>query len=170
MPNRMDSMIAKTKGAAKAVEARMHGLVGVFKTLCEQHAEAGALLERVKRDPDRRAELWPKIRQELVSHEKAELREVYPVLSEHVETRALAVRHDAQASELSMMIDRIHETEMASPRWGEMLDQLIEMVERHVHEEETEIFPRAQDAIGAARARDIEPRFLAVKKQLAASL
>ena len=170
MPSRMDSMISKGMGTAKKMEARLRGLVGVFKTLSEQHGEAFALLRRVQGDASKRVALWPKIRQELLSHEKAELREVYPVLSEHAETRPLALQHDAEASELSMLIDRIHATEISSEEWGLLFDQLVELVERHVQEEEHEIFPRAQEAIGAPRARDIEARFLAAKKQVAAGL
>lgn len=170
MPTHMDSMIAKGTGAVKAVEARLHGLVGVFKTLSEQHGEAGALLKRVKSDPDKRAELWPKIRQELVSHEEGELREVYPVLREHPETRAMADRHQAEAGELSSLIDRIHEAEIASEEWGRFFEQLVRTVENHVQEEEKEIFPKAQQVIGAARAKELEPRFLAAKRQIAATL
>jgi hemerythrin superfamily protein len=163
----MDSIIAKGTGAAHALDARLHGLVGVFTTLSEQHGEVGALLKRVKADPARRAELWPKIRQELVSHEKAELREIYPVLREFPETQVLAERHETEATELSALIDRIHETEMASASWGQLFDRLVGLVQQHVQEEEHEIFPRAQQAIGADRAKELEPRFLAAKKQVA---
>lgn len=170
MPNRMDSMIAKGTGAAKAVEARLRGLVGVFKTLAEEHGEAGALLKRVKNNPAKRADLWPKIRQELVSHEKGELREVYPVLRANPETSALAERHDAEAGQLSALIERIHAADMASDEWGQLFDQLISLVEQHVAEEEHDIFPKAQEAIGADRARELEPRFLATKKQIAGTV
>jgi hemerythrin superfamily protein len=170
MPTRMDSMGSKGAGTAKGVEARLRGLVGVFKTLAEQHGEVSSLLQRVKRDRDKRVALWPKIRQELLSHEKAELREVYPVLSAHSEIRSLALQHDVEANELSMLIDRIHATEISSEEWGGLFEQLIVLVERHAHEEEQEIFPKAQDAIGVAQAKEIEPRFLATKKQVAASL
>jgi len=170
MPNRMDSIIAKGTGTAKAVEARLRGLVGVFKTLAEEHGEVGALLKRVKNDPAKRSELWPKIRQELVSHEKAELREVYPALREHPETSALAERHDAEATELSALIERLHQTDVAAAEWGPMFERLVGLVDHHVEEEEHDIFPKAQEAIGADRAREIEPKFLAVKKQIAGTV
>lgn len=170
MPNRMDSIISKGTGAVKGAEARLRGLVGVFKVLSEEHGEAGALLKRVKRDPAKRGELWPTIRQELVSHEKAELRELYPVLREHEQTRALADRHEAEAGQLSALIDRIDAAELSSADWGHLFDQLVDQVEQHVKEEEGEIFPKAQEVIGAARAKELEPRFLAAKKQIAMAL
>jgi hemerythrin superfamily protein len=160
-------MIAKGSGVVKSMEARLHGLVGVFKTLAEQHGEVGALLKRVKHDAAKRADLWPTIRMELISHEQGELREVYPVLRELPETRALADRHEAEASELSTLIDRINVTPIASEEWGRFFEQLVNMVESHAEEEESDIFPRAQKTIGADRARQLEPKFLATKKQIA---
>lgn len=170
MPNRMDSIISKGKGTMKGAEARLRGLVGVFRVLSEQHGEVTALLHRVKRDAAKRSELWPKIRQELVSHEKGELREVYPVFREHGQLLALAERHEAEASQLSVLIDRIHTTEMPSAEWGQLFDQLVDMVEQHVKEEEGEFFPKAQEVLGGERAKEIERRFLAAKKQLAMAL
>lgn len=172
MPNRVDSIIAKGTGTAKVVEARLHGLVGVFKVLSEQHGEAGALLKRLKSDPSKRAELWPKIRQELTSHEKAELRVVYPVLREYAACRELAERHDQEASELSMQIEHLDSLGgpgALSPAWLAGLDRLLSLVEQHVREEEHEIFPAAMQELGADRAKELEPRFLAAKKELAAA-
>jgi hemerythrin superfamily protein len=170
MPNRMDSMISKGAGVVKGVEARLHGLVGVFKTLSEQHGEAGALLKRVKSDPDKRSELWPKLRQALVSHEKGELAELYPVMREYPELVPLADRHEAEAGQLSTLIERIQATAMSTETWTQLFDRLCELVEQHVNEEQNQIFPKAQDVIGAARAEQIGPVFLATQKQIASSL
>ena len=170
MPNRMDSMISKGAGVVKGVEARLHGLVGVFKTLSEQHGEAGALLKRVKSEPDKRSELWPKIRQALVSHEKGELAELYPVMRAYPELRSFCDRHEAEAGQLSALIERIHATSMSTETWTQLFDQLCEMVERHVQEEQNQIFPKAQEVIGAPRAEQIGPLFLATQKQIAATL
>jgi hemerythrin superfamily protein len=170
MPNRMDSILSKGAGVVKGLEARLHGLVGVFKTLSEQHGEAGALLKRVQGDPDKRSELWPKIRQTLVSHEKAELAEVYPVLREYPELRPLADRHEAEAGQLSTLIERIQATAMSTGTWTQLFEQLCDLVTQHVNEEQNQIFPRAQDVIGAARAEQIGPMFLATQKQIAGSL
>jgi len=153
-----------------AIGARMHGLVGVFKTLAEQHGEVSALLKRVQGDAQKRAELWPKIRQELMSHEQGEMREVYPALRERAETRALADHHDREAGELSALIGQIDATPTSSSEWGALFDQLITKVEHHVQEEEHDIFPKAQDVLGIERAKQLEPRFLAAKQQLAAAV
>lgn len=166
MPNRMDQMISKGAGMMKGVKARLDGLVGVFKTLAEQHGEVSAMLKRLQDKPEKKAELWPEIRRELLSHERGEMREVYPVLRQHVETRTLADVHDQEAAELERLIERIDMA--ATGEWRTLFDQLVDTVIQHANEEEETIFPRALDAIGHKAAKDLEPRFLAAKKQAAA--
>ena len=96
MAHRLDTMISKGAGKVKGVKARLEGLVGVFNTLAEQHTEMKVLLRRLQAAPDRRSELWPEIRRELLSHERAEVREVFSMLRDRAETRAFAEHHDLE--------------------------------------------------------------------------
>lgn len=167
MPNRMDSMLSKGAGMMKGVKARLEGLTGVFKTLAEQHGEVTAMLKRLQSKPEKKTELWPEIRRELLSHERGEMREVYPVLRQHVQTRALAEHHDQEAAEMERLIERLDIA--TADEWRSLFDQLVDTVTHHANEEESEIFPKAQEAIGDQAARDLEPRFLAAKKQVMAT-
>ena len=167
MPNRMDSMLSKGAGMMKGVKARLEGLTGVFKTLAEQHGEVAAMLKRLQSKPEKKAELWPEIRRELLSHERGEIREVYPVLRQHVQTRALAEHHDQEAAEMERLIEQL-DTATADD-WRRLFDQLTDTVIHHANEEENSIFPKAQEAIGDQAAKELEARFLSAKQQLMAS-
>jgi hemerythrin superfamily protein len=166
----MDSMLSHGMGKIKAVKARLSGLVGVFKTLAEQHGEVTALLESANVNDEKFSQLWPMIRRELRSHEQAELREVYSVLRTHDATRELAGHHDAEASQLEQLIARIDELAIGSSERRQVLQTLIETVRHHAREEEGDIFPKAQDAIGKDQAKLLEAKFLAAKRQLAETL
>jgi hemerythrin superfamily protein len=170
MAQNIDNIIAKGTGAAKSVKARVSGLVGVFQTLAKQHGEVSALLARVKSDDGKRAELWPKIRKELLSHEKAEMREVYPALREHGETSALADHHDQEADELEKLIKKIDGLGMSAADWQGPFDELVSMVLAHAEEEEKEIFPVAQEALGDDEVKALDDRFLATQKRFKESL
>ena len=161
MSNRMDHVIARTKGVMKGVKARIGGLSGVFETLEKQHGEALALLEVMRKDPNKRASLWPQIRTLLLAHERAEMRVLYPELRMYDELRPLANQHDAEATELERMIHDVDMTDLASDAWGKLLDRLADNVARHANEEETAIFPRAQDSIGVTRARALDTKLVA---------
>jgi hemerythrin superfamily protein len=167
MPNRMDSMLSKGAGVMKGFKARLEGLTGVFKTLAEQHGQVAAMLKRLQSKPEKKAELWPEIRRELLSHERGELREVYPVLRQHVQTRALAEHHDQEAAEMERLIEQL-DTATADD-WRRLFDQLTDTVIHHANEEENSIFPKAQEAIGDQAAKELEARFLSAKQQLMAS-
>jgi hemerythrin superfamily protein len=170
MANQIDTLLAKGRGKIKAMKARLEGVVGVFKTLTEQHGEVESLLGSVRNDADKRQDLWPKIRTELLSHEGAEVQEVYPVLRAHEPTRALADQHDAEVKEMEQLIGELDATEISSDAWGKLFNRLADTVEAHANEEETEIFPIAQSVLGAERAKQIDGRFLAAKQRIVESV
>jgi hemerythrin superfamily protein len=170
MANHIDILIAKGKGKMRALKARLEGVVGVFKTLTEQHAEIEALLDDVRHDADKRQDLWPKIRTGLLSHERAEVEEVFPALHAEEPTRALADQHDADARELEQLIERLDATEISSDAWGMLFEQLTDTIEALATEEETEIFPVAQAVLGEARSKELDESFRAAEQRIAASV
>lgn len=168
MPNRMDSMLSKGAGKMKGVKARLDGLVGVFQTLAEQHEEVKVLMKRLQDKPEKKPELWPQIRRELLSHERGELREVYPVLRQYTETRARAEHHDQEATEMEQLIEKLDLAQ--SLDWQALYNQLVDAVIHHAEEEEKEIFPRAREVLGDQACKELDARFLAAKKQAASAV
>jgi hypothetical protein len=166
MSNRMDQTIAKTRGVMKGIKERIDGLSGVFETLAKQHGEALSLLDAVRKDASKRVQLWPKIRSELLAHERAEMRVLYPELRMYDELRPLANQHDAEATELERMIHDLDATEIDSSTWGKLLDHLADNIKRHANEEETDTFPRAQDSIGVQRAKQLDAKLAAAHEAL----
>ncbi len=161
-----DNLASQARGAMKDVKAGMKGLSGVFMHLMEEHGKVGSLLKRVKgsSDPKVREELYPTIRQELLSHEKGELAVVYPAIAEFPETAAISAQHAEEAQELEAAIAEVDAQAIRSDAWQRAFDQLVELVESHVDEEESEFFPRAQEALGSDRAEQLLPRYEAAKK------
>jgi len=170
MSNKMDSVVAKGSGKVKGVKARLGGLEGVFKTLASQHGEAKALIDRIKSDPKKRADLWPTLRKELISHERAEMREVYTELREHGETSAIADHHDAEAAELDNLIQQISALDAASDEWARLFATLGDRVIHHATEEEKEIFPKAQSVIGDETTATLDDRYLATQQRVKETL
>ncbi|MGA7616709.1 MAG: hemerythrin domain-containing protein [Thermoanaerobaculia bacterium] len=170
--NRIDEMASNAMGKAKEMKDAATGLKGVFRTLAEQHGEVSALLKRARStdDAEKRAELWRKIRVELLSHERGEMREVYPVLREHAETRSLADHHDREAKELESMISRLDAMSTGSDEWEDLFSEIADTVQHHAREEENEFFPKAQETIGKAEAERLEARFMQTKKRIVSQL
>jgi hemerythrin superfamily protein len=166
MTTSMDKIVSTGKGKLKGVKARLDGLTGIFKTLTAEHGEVSALLERAKDSVERRAELWPTIRAQLLSHERGEIRELYPVLRSMDATAELADHHDAEAKDMEDMILDLDHLPITTDAWGLLFDQLADAVLHHAEEEETEMFPQAQAALGEALTQELDAKFRLTKQQL----
>jgi hypothetical protein len=166
MQNRMTEFGAKTVGKAKGVIAAVKGLSGVFNTLAQEHAEAGSLLKRAKASDsaETRAGLWAEIRVALLSHEKAELEVVYPVLAEYPDLKPFVVAHAKEATALEACIKEIDAINASSGTWKPKLEELIGMVTEHVEEEEKQWFPKAIELIGKDKAEELDPMFLSAQE------
>jgi len=167
MPTHMEKTVSRAMGAAKKAKGTVQGLTGVFKTLMEEHGEVGALLMRVRssKDLQTRARLWGTIRQELLAHEKGELAVVYPMYMQHPAIEPLAVEHNTQASELAALIEIIDDTGLDDRQWTTRFDRLVKLVEKHVHQEESEIFPAGQRVFGG-HTDALEKEYLQFKRTL----
>jgi len=120
----------------------------VFRHLVQEHGEVSALLMRLKLtiDPNHRRELWQQVRAELLSHEEAETREVYPALREDAQTAPMVQEHDSDAEDLRSAIAELDAMGAESPQWQPALARLITLVQEHVRDEEEEYFPIADSA------------------------
>jgi hypothetical protein len=170
MANPIDIVVAKARGFEKSMEAHRDGLLGVFQTLAKQHGEAASLIDRVRNDASKRESLWHTIEVALVSHERAELEAVYPVLEVEPQLRPYVERHAREADELTALIDRLNVTPISSDDWMIVFDELGDAVVAHAAEEEHEIFPAALAAIGDTCAKQLDDRFKAAHKRVRASL
>jgi hemerythrin superfamily protein len=157
----------KVRGTAKVVKAAVKGLKGIFKALMQQHGEAMAIARRLEKNEDLefRLEHWPILRAELLSHERAEMAILYPALRRVPETLAIAEHHDAEAKELEDLIASIDVTQVGDLQWGHFLGQLLGKVGHHVAEEESDIFPRAQEVLGEEEAERLEAALVAEKQR-----
>lgn len=164
--HRTEKAASKVMGTAKEAKAVLSSVTGVFKELMREHGEVTALLLRVKASSDAevRSELFPKIRAELVSHEKGELAEVYPVFRKHEQLAAYAEQHDREAGTLERMIQRLSAVPYEDPSWPRAFGELVEAVSQHVKEEESEYFPAASRTLGKTATEAMTARYEAKKK------
>ena len=172
MPNPIEEATAKTAGALRAVKSRFRGLSGVFTTLAQQHGEVKNLLERAVRttDADKQRELWPKIRVELLSHERAELLEVYAALERYPDLAEIVARHRREARDLEVAIDVLDTASFGSTEWTTAMRTLSGLVGEHARVEETEFFPRAAEVLEKSEIQALDRPFQERKATIMAEL
>jgi hemerythrin superfamily protein len=169
MANPIDIAVSKAKGMERSMEARRDGLVGVFQTIARQHGEVASLMDRVKNDARKREALWPRIKISLLSHEKSELKVVYPVLDRYGELEHFVAEHAEEAQQLEDMITRLDAMPAQGEDWMTLFEALAEAVLSHANEEESEIFPAAINVIGQDRAKALDDKFRATFKDFKAA-
>ena len=174
MAHPIDEATAKTAGAVRAVKSRFKGLVGVFTTLAKEHGEVKHLLKRAMNtsDTDKQRELWPMLRAELLSHERAELIEVYPAMDTHPELTAMVARHRKEARDFEIALDGVDTASYGTNDWTRALGTLEAIVTEHARVEEEDFFPRASAAMEKqvieALARRYQTRKAAIMAELGA--
>jgi hypothetical protein len=157
----VEEVASKAAGALKVVKATVEGLSGVFKQLTREHGEVGALLMRIDLSSDLkvRAELFPKIRRELLSHERGELREVYPAFKANPRLEPMVAEHDREAREIEQILSELQATPYEDEGWGPRFSQLVEAFKHHTALEENHYFPAANRILGKAESERIRSRY-----------
>jgi hemerythrin superfamily protein len=151
MTNRIEEMTSKAAGVVKSAKAALQGLTGVFRLLEREHGEVSALLMRLKlsSDPDVRRELLPKVRKELLAHERGESSVVYAAFRAQPELSGLAAEHEADAVRLNEAIRDVLLMPVDAAAFPAALARLVELVQEHVEEEESRYFPEAERVLGS---------------------
>jgi hypothetical protein len=167
MANPIEELASKAMGGTKAIKATLEGLSGVFRKLAQEHGEVSALLLRVKNsdDLDLRAKLFPEIRKNLLAHEKGELGVVYPAFRAHPELAIIADKHAQEASQLEKMLAQLTATPVRDPAWPSSFDALVDLVQNHVKEEETQFFPAGERAFGG-QTKALQEQYETLKAQV----
>lgn len=164
MPNTLESIAAVGAGKVGAAAAKMKGLHGVFVQLVEEHKETATLLKQALSADEtaKRSDIWSKLRIELLSHERAELKVVYPSLENA--GADISAEHARDAKVLEALIAEIDAQSYDSVAWKESLLRLQAVVEAHVELEENEFFPQMQQILGKELAKQMEGRYEQAKE------
>jgi hemerythrin superfamily protein len=162
---RPTNITGKAAGKMKAMKHGLEGHTGIMKKLAEEHGEVSMLLEKcsLTGDPEKRRELFTKIREELLSHAKGEERIFYARLRQFDDSRDLIQTAQDEHHEVEDMIDRLSSMGYAGDDWGELFDELKDSVKEHVKVEESQIFSAAKDLLDSSELKDLEQRYVQAK-------
>jgi hypothetical protein len=156
---------AKAAGAIRKVGAVLKGDVGIVQRLKEEHGELTSLMHQVSAagaGPEavevRRA-LFPKIRRELISHGRAEERELYLVLELFDDTREIAERCGDEHAAVEQLVEHLAQMSMEPSSWFDVFEQVRMRVEHHIEEEESKVFAILDERLDPVRAALVERRY-----------
>jgi hemerythrin-like domain-containing protein len=151
--------------------------MNAIELLKEDHVKVKQLLEQVSGTTERaaktRTELLKKIATELEVHTALEEEIFYPALREAGGKDELKMFHEAKEEHravTALVLPDLLDTEPASVEFSGRIKVLKELLEHHIEEEESEMFPDASDLLGEEELMNLGQKMKDRKKDLRASL
>lgn len=128
--------------------------------LKKQHREVEALFSKVKKTEDGgdRQELLEQIETKLRAHMAIEENIFYPAVAEEVTTKKLKEMVPEAYEEhhvVQLVLNELPDVDPEDERFEAKMTVLEELVKHHVEEEEGEMFPAAEKALGADALKDL---------------
>ncbi|WP_437966907.1 hemerythrin domain-containing protein [Sorangium sp. So ce260] len=127
--------------------------------LKEQHQEVDELFERIAQaDGDEISTLRDELVANLVGHAAIEEELFYPQTREALGASPLIPTSYEEHFLVEIMLQKLLSTEPGDETFHARLGVLKELVQHHVEEEEKELFPQAESAMGAERLEELGAR------------
>ncbi len=133
----------------------------LFETLRGDHHDIKDSFQRLRleKDPSERVKRLYELETKLLPHMIAEERTLYPALHEKEEARDDALEAAAEHNAVRLVLRDLAETPANEEIFSAKVKVLEEMVEHHVHEEESAIFDNVRRSLGSSEAAEILKRF-----------
>lgn len=123
----------------------------VYEKLEKDHRKVESLFKKLltteNEDLETREELFEQINTDLTAHAVAEERAFYPLTEDDETTHALTLEAHEEHSLVKQLLAELSEMEKDSDEWKAKAKVLSEIVDHHVEEEESKLFPKSKKFI-----------------------
>ena len=102
-----------------------------------------------------RTELFARIKQELTVHEAIEEEIFYPTLKQHPRAREIVLEGYEEHHVVDTLMGELEALPVDDETWGAKASVMIENVEHHIEEEETDMFPKARQVFDEQELKEL---------------
>ncbi|AZF11258.1 Repair of Iron Centers di-iron protein [Pseudomonas sp. R2-37-08W] len=131
------------------------------------------LSESTERGVKKRTELLAKLEMEITLHTKLEEEILYPAFREAGGKEQEIMYHEAKEEHRtvdSLVLPDLKQTDPSSTEFSGRVKVVKELLEHHIEEEETEMFPQAKKLLGKAKLDELGAQMEAMKATYKKSL
>jgi hypothetical protein len=143
--------------------------MNAIQFLKKQHEEAKAGFQKVEQASEgQRGRLWQHVSPELKLHEQMEEQHLYGPISKEASDPKLKEwpeHHAKEVREAEQLIGTIDKTSPQEREWLEIVKKLHSALERHIREEEGEVWPKIEKTWDNARLEEAGKKMEAMKSQ-----
>jgi hypothetical protein len=111
-----------------------------------------------------RTELFAKLKEEMLIHERIEEEIFYPALKAHPRARDIVLEGYEEHHVVDEIMGELEATEVTDEAWGAKFKVMKENIEHHIEEEEGGMFAQAREAFSADELETLGARMLELKK------
>lgn len=135
-----------------------------FSLLKADHENVAELFQRLESASGKqKLEIFSQIRTELELHTHIEEKIFYPALEKPSQTKDLTLEAYEEHKQVKTLLRELGRSRSPNEEWEAKAKVLQENVEHHVEEEENELFPKANQALGEERIEELGEELQAEK-------
>jgi hemerythrin superfamily protein len=137
------------------------------KLLIKDHRKVQKIIDELmhttSRASSRRKELLQELKQELQIHEKVEEKLFYPKMKSAEKELILEAYEEHHL--VDKLLAELEKTDIKDEHWKAKVTVIKENLFHHIHEEETEIFPKAHKKLGEKALDEIGEQIKSMKEK-----
>ena len=141
------------------------------------HEKVKAILNQLSESTDRavktRTDLLTKLELEITVHTQLEEEILYPAFKSAGGKDEAEMYYEAKEEHRTvdaLVLPDLKATDPTSPEFAGLVKVIKELLEHHIEEEETDMFPKAKKLLGKAKLEELGEQMLALKASMKKSL
>ncbi|HSK92601.1 MAG TPA: hemerythrin domain-containing protein [Candidatus Angelobacter sp.] len=111
-----------------------------------------------------RTELFAKLKEEMLIHERIEEEIFYPALKEHPNAKEIVLEGFEEHHVVDEIMGELEATPVTDEQWAAKFKVMKENIEHHIEEEEGEMFDTARQVFSTEELEELGARMLELKK------
>lgn len=132
----------------------------LFELLKNDHQEVKQIMQTItKGSRQQREPLFVELNDELTTHMQLEEKLFYPKLQKNPDCKDLMKDALQEHQEAKNALKKLERLDADSSDWMPTFKQLQQGVLHHIQDEETKVFPKAEQALGVQECNDIARQF-----------
>ena len=120
--------------------------------------------ETTERAEKGRTELFAKLKEEMLIHERIEEEIFYPALKQHPKAKDIVLEGFEEHHVVDEIMGELEATDVTDETWGAKFKVMKENIEHHIEEEEGEMFTKARSVFSDDELETLGARMLELKK------
>jgi hemerythrin-like domain-containing protein len=120
--------------------------------------------ETTERAVKTRSEVFAKLKEEMLIHERIEEEIFYPALKEHPKAKEVVLEGFEEHHVVDEIMGELEATDVTDEQWAAKFKVMKENIEHHIEEEEGEMFDAARQVFSSEELEGLGTRMMELKK------